>query len=1080
MAATKREVTLGVGIETSGEQGLRSLAADVRGIGDAAGQSTPEIDRLTTELDQLAAATKARRDVEAGARSDAAAARTALNDQRDALARLRAETTAASRSSAEFEAAERGLKLAVIDARIAVRDKTTAAAAAATQTRASVAAERAAEVQLQRVAAQYRASAAAAAASAASQVSGNTAVATSIASIKGQLDVLRNLALAATGGTLIGSLAADVSKTADAYANLRSRISLVTGEGPALAAAFSGVFEVAQRTNSSLENTGTLFARILTAGKELGLAQQDALLLTQTINQAVQVSGASAQASDAAITQLIQGLQSGVLRGDEFNSVMEQAPRLAQAMADGLGVTRGELRKLAEQGTLTSTAVIESLRGQSEAIAGEFERLPLTVGRAITSLSNAWTLYVGEAAKAGGQTSLAASAIQALAGNLDTLATVLYGAGKAAVAFQAINIARAFFETAAATTAATAATTANTAATATNTTAAVANAAARRASAAATVAESEATAVATAGAGRFAAMLGTIKLLTFVGVVTNLRDIGTAIGEGTARFFGYGKAIEAAERAMKADEEAARANAASKAALTQQLRLAEERALDLSDAARRLVAEFDGLRTKGDSAAEALGKLTKNLELSNTDGIRAAGAALDALALKGKISSEQVREALSAALKGEDLLIFETRAREAFDGSVQGARRLQSAIDAIADESLRRAGTSVRELQTGFSATSVSAINDVDQLSASIDKLGLKGADAGRALAGALDKAGQTANTERAVQAVIDRWELLGKQGVVTGDQLAAGLEKARQKLDQLKPGISSLDEALRSFGLKTRTELQATADKLGAAYAQITNSVTVSLTDKIRAFTQYREAAIAANAGVESSEIALQRRILEAQAAAAGLGDTIVSAMGRAAGATNSAADAQARYNALLRADPTRLVGGDGIVGIGDPRITGVRSAGGADNVVTGQTREQRLAGQGGPVDNSLPFILRDKLAAGTLTDADLPGAQAALRVARDNASLASGSSVSLGGLADMSQWVLVLQQIVDKLSSGGLGDGARKVPARAQPQPGRIVNITVNNRTTPVNVATEADQDALTDVLQQLGEAGSRTTGP
>src|SRR5699024_8635005 len=101
----------------------------------------------------------------------------------------------------------------------------------------------------------------------------------------------------------------------------------------------------------------------------LGLAQGEVLSITRTINEAIKLSGGSAASADAAITQLIQGLQSGVVRGDEFNSIMEQSPRLAQAMADGLGVTRGELRAMAMDGKLSSEVVINAIRSQGDVIA---------------------------------------------------------------------------------------------------------------------------------------------------------------------------------------------------------------------------------------------------------------------------------------------------------------------------------------------------------------------------------------------------------------------------------------------------------------------------------------------------------------------------------------------------------------------------------------------------------------------------------------------------------------------------------------------------------------------------------------
>ena len=185
----------------------------------------------------------------------------------------------------------------------------------------------------------------------------------------------------------LGGVPAEVLKTADAYNNLQAKIKLVTGEGPAFTAAFEGIKAIAQSTSSSLEATGTLFAKIAEAGKQMGVGQAEALKLTETINQAVQLSGASAAASDAAITQLIQGLQGGVLRGDEFNSVMEQAPRLSQAMADGLGVTTGQLRKMAEDGKLTSDVLINALKDQATTVGSEFDKLPPTVGRALAPLA---------------------------------------------------------------------------------------------------------------------------------------------------------------------------------------------------------------------------------------------------------------------------------------------------------------------------------------------------------------------------------------------------------------------------------------------------------------------------------------------------------------------------------------------------------------------------------------------------------------------------------------------------------------------------------------------------------------------
>jgi phage-related minor tail protein len=108
-----------------------------------------------------------------------------------------------------------------------------------------------------------------------------------------------------------------------------------------------------------------------------------------------------------------------VLRGDEFNSVMEQAPRLAKALADGLGVTTGELRKMAEAGQLSSETVIRALQGQARAVETEFGKLPATIGGAITKLQTQWQAWIGDLDQSSGTSAQVAAGIEAIAKNFD-------------------------------------------------------------------------------------------------------------------------------------------------------------------------------------------------------------------------------------------------------------------------------------------------------------------------------------------------------------------------------------------------------------------------------------------------------------------------------------------------------------------------------------------------------------------------------------------------------------------------------------------------------------------------------------
>ncbi|MCW8041376.1 tape measure protein, partial [Acinetobacter entericus] len=117
----------------------------------------------------------------------------------------------------------------------------------------------------------------------------------------------------------------ELAETADSYTNLSARINIATSEGGNFTQAMAGVHQVALMTNTSLDATAGLFTKVNDVGKQMGMTQQQSLDLVKTINMAVQTGGGSAQASEAAIVQLTQALQSGVLRGDEFNSIMEQA-----------------------------------------------------------------------------------------------------------------------------------------------------------------------------------------------------------------------------------------------------------------------------------------------------------------------------------------------------------------------------------------------------------------------------------------------------------------------------------------------------------------------------------------------------------------------------------------------------------------------------------------------------------------------------------------------------------------------------------------------------------------------------------
>lgn len=227
-----------------------------------------------------------------------------------------------------------------------------------------------------------------------------------------------------------------VVRLADEYQSLSDRLRLATGDSAAFQAAQAGVFSVAQQTGTALSAVGGLYVSLSNSTRELELSQSDLLTITQAISQSFVVSGASAASTDAAVRQLAQGFASGMLRGDEFNSVMENAPALARALADSLGVTTGELRAMAAEGKLTSDVLAQGLLQQAPQIASQFEQMGTTVGQAFTRLQNATLQFVGQANEATGASKALAGFITALADNIGTLV----GAVGAAVGALAIFV----------------------------------------------------------------------------------------------------------------------------------------------------------------------------------------------------------------------------------------------------------------------------------------------------------------------------------------------------------------------------------------------------------------------------------------------------------------------------------------------------------------------------------------------------------------------------------------------------------------------------------------------------------------
>ncbi|RMH96296.1 phage tail protein, partial [Stutzerimonas nitrititolerans] len=178
---------------------------------------------------------------------------------------------------------------------------------------------------------------------------------------------------------------------------MNARLKLATSSQEEFNTAQTELRRIAVDTQTPLESLATLYQRISRPLKEAGRSQKDILAVTEAVATSFRVSGASAQEAENGVIQFAQALGAGALRGDEFNSVAEQAPRLMQALADSLNVPIGSLKEMAAQGLLTADVVTSALVEQLAVLRTEAESLPETVGGAMTALSDRWSEAVGQA-----------------------------------------------------------------------------------------------------------------------------------------------------------------------------------------------------------------------------------------------------------------------------------------------------------------------------------------------------------------------------------------------------------------------------------------------------------------------------------------------------------------------------------------------------------------------------------------------------------------------------------------------------------------------------------------------------------
>jgi tape measure domain-containing protein len=226
----------------------------------------------------------------------------------------------------------------------------------------------------------------------------------------------------------------EIAQLTTAYTNAQNRLRTVIDSEAELAAVTEELFRISNKTLASFEASAETYARVALATKDLGLTQNDVLQFTESLNQAISLSGASAQEAQAGLIQLSQGLASGALRGDEMRAVLEQLPVVADVIADSLGITRGELRQLGAEGKVTAEVVVGAFREARLELEERFANAVPTLSQAFVVLQNNLLQFVGETDKALGASAGFSQGIIFLADNLELVAgaALVVGAAYAA------------------------------------------------------------------------------------------------------------------------------------------------------------------------------------------------------------------------------------------------------------------------------------------------------------------------------------------------------------------------------------------------------------------------------------------------------------------------------------------------------------------------------------------------------------------------------------------------------------------------------------------------------------------------
>ncbi len=226
-----------------------------------------------------------------------------------------------------------------------------------------------------------------------------------------------------------GFVVREFARWLDTTTRLRGQLSLVAEGTQEVAAAQRALLSVAQETRTSLEDTTTMYVRVSQAAGDLGLTQDEVLRITRTVNQSLALSGTTATQAAGSLLQLGQAFGGGIVRAEEFNSILEGNRALLAKVAEANGTTVARLRQQVNDGMLSSREFAAMVLRAEDSISASFSRMPVTIEQAMTRVRNTLLSTLGNLNRDGAIAGIFVRTIEAAGNAIEWLAGTILKLG---------------------------------------------------------------------------------------------------------------------------------------------------------------------------------------------------------------------------------------------------------------------------------------------------------------------------------------------------------------------------------------------------------------------------------------------------------------------------------------------------------------------------------------------------------------------------------------------------------------------------------------------------------------------------